>query len=213
MDDTSSSISASRRLIYVPILHTAEDLGSLRDSVRQASMKKAGRIGWKRKSEIIESIWGETEKAVENLDLPWDRVRIYQDGLPICGRETELVAEIAKTGSRNYRLVLDLINRGATIMGTESLELLMEEYDEAKRSLASKPEKTRQRRPPGDDALLQRRDRFIAERINDTLQTGETGLVFLGMLHSLESWLDPSIEVVYLLNRPEPHRLVSDKED
>ena len=204
MSDTSSPMTATRTLIYVPILHTAEDLGSLRDSVRLASVKKVGRMGWKRKSETIESIWRETEKAVENLDLPWDQVRIYQDGLPVCGRESELVAEIAKTGSRNYRLVLDLINRGAKIIGTESLELLMEEYDEAKRLLDSKPEQGSRRRRPGDDPLLLRRDKFISARINETLQSGETGIVFLGMLHSLKPWLDPSIQVVYLLNRPEP---------
>jgi hypothetical protein len=45
--------------------------------------------------------------------------------------------------------------------------------------------------------LLKRRDQYIARRINDTLLAGETGLIFLGMLHSVRSWLDKDIRVVY----------------
>jgi hypothetical protein len=52
------------------------------------------------------------------------------------------------------------------------------------------------------EALLQRRDQFIAQRINDTLKDGETGILFLGMLHSLERDLQPDVKVIYPLQRP-----------
>jgi len=45
--------------------------------------------------------------------------------------------------------------------------------------------------------LLDRRNRFIAYRINTTLCTGETGILFLGMLHSLENLLNKDINVIY----------------
>jgi hypothetical protein len=50
--------------------------------------------------------------------------------------------------------------------------------------------------------LLKRRDEYIAGRINETLRAGETGLIFLGMFHSLSSWLDKDIRVVYLIHQP-----------
>jgi transcriptional regulator with GAF, ATPase, and Fis domain len=49
---------------------------------------------------------------------------------------------------------------------------------------------------------LKRRDEYIACRINQTHRAGETGLVFLGMLHSLASSLDKGIRVVYLIHPP-----------
>ena len=46
------------------------------------------------------------------------------------------------------------------------------------------------------DSLLQRRDQFIGRRISQTLLAGETGLLFVGMLHSVEPWLDQDIQVI-----------------
>jgi DNA-binding response OmpR family regulator len=40
--------------------------------------------------------------------------------LPVCGRDLEIVAELAKAGSRNHPLLLRLKGRGALLMGTES---------------------------------------------------------------------------------------------
>ena len=85
-------------------------------------------------------------------------------------------------------------------MGTESPELLLEEYNLARETLAA----SGQGKPPGASpqqgavakALLDRRDRYIAERIAQTLQPGDTGVVFLGMLHSLAGRLPPDIKIV-----------------
>jgi hypothetical protein len=91
-------------------------------------------------------------------------------------------------------------------MGTESLELLMEEYalvkriwdipDLLKRSRVEAAQKA------GFDALLKRRDQFIATRINDTLTSGETGILFLGMFHSVGDKLGGDIRVIYPLKQP-----------
>jgi hypothetical protein len=45
-------------------------------------------------------------------------------------------------------------------------------------------------------ALLAQRDQFIARRINDTLKAGETGILFLGLLHAVERYLDRDIRVI-----------------
>ena len=41
----------------------------------------------------------------------------------------------------------------------------------------------------------------MAQRINETLKSGETGILFLGMLHSLEGYLHPDVKVIYPLRR------------
>lgn len=195
----------SRTLFYFPIIHTQADMGALRESVVRDTLEKMGRIGFGRKMAAIERFWTEVEGAIETLALSFEGVRLYQDGLPVCGREAEIVTELARKGNRNHQLLLRLKGRGATIMGTESPDLLVQEYQMAKQSLGARPPRAAgvaaQRRALTDD-LLQRRDRFIAQRINETLKPGETGILFLGMLHSLEGYLHQDIKVIYPLHRP-----------
>lgn len=196
----------SRTLIYIPIIHSQVDMGALSESVRRVTLQKLGQKGWKRKVNLIDRMWTEIEKVIEGLALSYEKVRLYQDGLPVCGREAEIVTELAKAGSPNHRLLLRLKERGATIMGTESSELLVEEYELVKQSLAGggapKAGGIEARKKALGDSLLKRRDRYIADRINGTLRDGETGVLFLGMLHSLGNWLDKDIRVIYPVTRP-----------
>jgi hypothetical protein len=200
-----------RTLIYIPTIHTQADMGALSEPIQYLKVKRLGRKGWERNVNLVDKLWSNIEQAIESWVLPYERVRIYQDGLPVCGREVEIVADLAKADSRNHRLLLRLKEKGATIMGTESAELLVEEYQLAKETFASGMPRVATRgeahRKALKDSLLKRRDQYIACRVNETLRTGETGLIFLGMLHSLGPWLDKGIRVIYpihqLLNRGE----------
>lgn len=194
--------SAGRKLIYIPIIHTQADMGALREHVKKASLTKLGLTGWKRKITLIDKFWTEIEKIIDGLSLPWSRVRIYQDGLPVSGKESQIVAELARSGSRNHALLLRLVNAGAALTGTESLELLLEEYDHVKRTLGVKSRAVPVSEKSTSASILKRRDEFIAKRINETLLPGEVGIVFLGMLHSLEPWLDKDIQLVYPIHSP-----------
>jgi signal transduction histidine kinase len=62
-------------------------------------------------------------------------VRLYQDGLPVCGREEEIVRDLAGSGSQNHQILLELIARGARLTGSESPSLLLEEYELARQLL------------------------------------------------------------------------------
>jgi hypothetical protein len=191
--------AGARRLIHIPIIHTLEDMGNLSEAVQRATASRLGAKAWRQKLRAIDQRWSEIERVVERSGLSFDKVRLYQDGLPVCGREREIVEELAGKGSRNHRLLVRLIEKGAILMGTESSELLREEYENIRQSLS----------PPGRrpvskagtlgtgeaETLLKRRDRFIAARINATLRGGETGILFLGMLHSLQGLLDEDIRV------------------
>jgi hypothetical protein len=100
-------------------------------------------------------------------------------------------------------LLLTLQARGAILMGTESPELLIEEYQLATAAFASGASvRTEVRQKQLRGTLLEKRDRYIAERINGTLLAGETGILFMGMLHEVTRFLDPDILVVHPLRAP-----------
>jgi hypothetical protein len=198
-----------RTLIYIPIIHDQADMGNLRESVRQATLRKLGEKTWRRKVKLVDQIWTEAETIIDNLRLSFDKVRIYQDGLPVCGREIDIVTDLAKAGSRNHRLLLSIMEKGATVMGTESAELLVEEYQLFKSILntrnSKKTPKIDECRKALSESLLERRDRYIADRINTTLREGETGILFLGLLHNLEKRFDKDIKLIF------PMKLTMDK--
>jgi hypothetical protein len=191
-----------RLLVYIPIIHTQADLGSLGESVRQTILRKHGRLAAQRQAELIDKLWDEIARVIWGLGLDFSRVRLYQDGLPVCGRELEIVQDLAGRGSHNHRLLLEMVDRGAALMGTESPELLVEEYELAKQTVSEGPGGAGRRRRTESAILLESRDRFIASRINETLSDGETGVLFLGMLHAPQPYLDPDIRVTYPFRRP-----------
>jgi hypothetical protein len=207
-----------RRLIYIPIIHTETDMGSLGEPIRHAVLQKLGKHSLKRKTAFTSELWNRIEKKLEGMDLSFDKVRLYQDGLPVCGRESEIVSSLAGQGSLNHRILFRLMEKGATLTGTESSELLLKEYTRLKQNparglgLASpvSPASAGRAGTGGDGSsmeessedLLWKRDRYIARRISETLQEGETGILFLGMLHSLEGMLDRDIQVLYPMHRP-----------
>ena len=187
----------SRRLIWVPILHSQADLGSIRDSVANVAKNELGPRVWALHLEAVDELWSEIRRRIVSAGLEFGRVRVYQDGLPVCGYELDIVRELARNGSANCRLVLELVEKGAHLTGTESPALLRQEY-ELIRKAVNEPHARTAGRAAGrhhqeSRQVLQERDRFIAQRIATTLQAGETGLLFLGLLHSLADCLAPDI--------------------
>lgn len=196
----------SRTLLYFPIVHSQSDMGALSESVRKVTLQKLGERVWRQKVNLVKRFWSDAENVLNKLTLPYSQTRIYQDGLPICGKELEIVTELAKKGSPNHQILARLIEKGATVMGTESAELLIEEYHLIKKILETGDVQDaiaiEARQKSASDFLLKKRDEFIAARIDQTLQAGETGLLFLGMLHNPAVHLPGDIKVSYPMNRP-----------
>ena len=196
----SMSGSLLRQLIWVPILHTQADLGSLSESVQQAFVQKLGQAEWDFHQRRIEGMWDEIRRLIGLMTLEYSKVRLYQDGLPVCGQEEKIVRDLAKAGSRNHRLLLEMMEKGALLTGTESPQLLVEEYELARKTLQGVGSGGRSARIARAQQvlgkrLLERRDAFIAERINQTLEPGFTGQVYLGQLHNLAGKLAPDIQL------------------
>ncbi|MFQ5945664.1 MAG: hypothetical protein ACE5NC_05360 [Anaerolineae bacterium] len=189
-----------RTLTYIPIVHSAADMGSEAERIRDAYVERHGKEAWEESREAIASAWEQIEKDILGLDLDFRKVRLYQDGLPVCGREQEIVREIARRGSPNYRLLLDLIAKGATLEGTEDPQLLLEEYRVLKTTAAALGQAEEREAAIRDyeeesRRLLEQRDRFIGRRIAETLKEGETGLLFIGALHRVDQTLPKDIAV------------------
>lgn len=186
--------SSGRMLYHFPIIHTQADMGELSEMISRSTIRKLGQQVWQRQLYLVNRMWDDIEQFCEDLQLPFGRVRLYQDGLPVCGREADIVRELALRGSRNHCLLLRLMEKGGAIMGTESPEFLVEEYNLARQVLSGEANAEK----IDEQELLDRRDRFIASRINSTLLRDEIGILFLGMLHSLAELLDEDIDVIYV---------------
>lgn len=201
-------------LHVIPIVHTAAELGKLCSAIRQPAEVNEDSSATQQRIETIGHFWELLRQAVLNWKIDFNKTRIYQDALPVMDERHQvvlekIVAELAEKGSPNHKMLCWLREQGAQLMGTESAALLREEYALVKQAVTDQVnsvDASGRSSSRADDnhyeVLLEKRDRFIAERIVDTLQQTETGLLFIGMLHSVETFLPDSIVVQYPFGKP-----------
>ncbi len=177
-----------RRLLYIPIIHEEADLGSAGSSLAQSTSTQVGGNRWALHQQTVQSFWEGIERYLDTFGP--DTIRVYQDGLPADGAlGRRIVEEAASRGSRNYRLILALLDRGAQLRATEDAALLLQEHASLRRAEQQQP------CPRQREELLARRDAYIAGRINATLQEGEAGVLFIGAGHHVLSILADDIVV------------------
>jgi hypothetical protein len=185
-------------LIIIPIAHTEADLGSAAVAARRATEQRYGRDSWARKQRLLHEAWDRVEEWARATPIAPGRAFVFQDGLPVCGREAEIVDDLVAKGSRNGQILRLLMDRGAAITGTESPALLIKELE---RLNAAGDQ-------PGTSAaaqqLLGQRDRYIATRIDETLMPGSTGILFVGLSHNVAACLPADVAVKYPLGRGAP---------
>lgn len=187
-----------RKLLYVPIIHMEPDLGSLAPDIDKISGARYGQKRWEEHKKVILHFWHSISDFFDSLDIT--NLKIYQDGLMANGvLGLKIIQEGAKKGSKNHQIVLKLVEKGAEIRQTEEINLLKEEYEYIvklsqsksflERGLTYLQYKMRKGR------LLDERDKFIAKTINQTLQEGETAVLFLGAYHNVLPRLSEDIVV------------------
>jgi hypothetical protein len=194
-----------RELIYVPVIHSEADMGSVAGPHKKGFTDQFGVCVWNEHIQAVDEMWEGISKRLGKLHVEHAKLRIYQDGLPLCGRELDIVRDVAAQGSQNHRLVLSLVQRGASLEGTEDVQLLLEEY-RCIQAIVSEHEVAGKRRKAKllrnkRKVLLRRRDQFIAQRIDKTLQEGETAILFAGMAHQIDKYLPKDIHISYLIFR------------
>lgn len=194
-----------RTLLYIPIVHNKADLGSLGSQLSAEGESKYGASRWQNHLEQVDKSWDEIEKEIYSrlTNIPFGKIKIYQDGLPVAGDiGIKIVKEAAEKGSKNYQIVDHLLSNGAALEIAENKELLLKEYSLLSDiSKADTPEKQ-------VDAylvyqqiaqeLLNSRDNHISNQINTTLNDGETGIAFFGAAHSVIDKLNKDIGIVLI---------------
>jgi hypothetical protein len=189
-----------RTLLLVPIIHTPADMGFAAEAVREIKARMFGPQWTRRYEAEVNRFWDELERRLTQLKVD----RVYNDSLPIGGEAgRDLVAKIAAGGSRNYQLLARLAASGVPLEATEDPRLLREEVSYIERiitatSLLEKEALARQHKQRLCDLIVER-DRYMAQRISESLRDGETGMIFLGASHNIEPFLDKDIAVAHLV--------------
>ncbi|GAB4552524.1 MAG: hypothetical protein Tsb0013_14850 [Phycisphaerales bacterium] len=189
-----------RELSIIPILHTSADMGQLADGLRA----HVGEEAWQRKQRAVDAWWDGIERwAGSQLDDA-QRMTLYQDGLPDDPNAEAIVRDLADQGSRNHVVLARLMDAGAALVGTEDPQLLVREYEIARQttealSAGREPDPRFAQR---SEALLRRRDMYIASRIDDTLGGDRHGVLFIGALHDPARFLPENVTPSYPLGDP-----------
>ena len=192
-----------RTLIYVPIIHSSADMGSLKKELILKSVSRLGENKWQKHSETVNGYWEIIESYFETLDIKNKDVKIYQDGMFVDGEPAiKIINEGIKSGSKNSEIVSKLIGNGAILIKTEDFKMVKDEYDGLQSILKSKNNFQRLflllRYKILKPIFLLRRDKFIAGRIAETLGRNETGILFIGAFHKIVKKLPKDITVVQI---------------
>lgn len=201
-DSSMQDIEPGRKLVYVEILHSSEDMGSLATALEESFISRFGHSAWVNRSQATSKLWETIRERLMALRISPQKMRLYQDGLPLCGHEQGIVRSVARCGGSNYKLLHELMQQGASLEGTEDPVLLMQEYQYLK-ELSQVPEALEafhDSEPGKARELLEKRDAFIAQRISETLLPGEIGVLFIGLKHNVAAKIPHDMEVIYLLD-------------
>ncbi len=183
-----------RHLTIVPVVHSEADLGDLASVLRD----RIGDRAWAARQRVIDTLWQRIATYCESLDA--SNLYLYQDALPASEAAEQIVTELAEDGSANHQVLLDLIERGGVLIGTEDPALLLREYAHAQRAASTAPPDTAYANKAEAMELLSQRDAAIAKRIDETLPPGGRGLLFIGLLHNVHPHLPANIVVTTALN-------------
>ena len=192
-----------RTLIYIPIIHSGADMGSLGKELKRKSISGLGENRWQKHTETVNGYWDSIEYCFETSDFFIKGIKIYQDGMFVDGEMAmKIIDEGIKSGSKNFEIVSKLIGRGCVLIRTEDFKMVKDEYDGLQSVLKSKTNIKKLfllfRYKILKPILLLRRDNFIAGRIAETLDKNETGILFIGAYHNIIKKLPKDITVIEL---------------
>jgi hypothetical protein len=190
-----------RRLIYVPIIHTGPDSGTLAAGIEERAGAVVSSRDWQKHKEVVNLYWQAIASYWESEHVAG--YKIFQDGMPVDGIIAQnIVKDLAAQGSVNHQIIERLLEQGAELVKTENPALLKQEYLLTSALLKKKSlggslvAVLRYRWRKG--RLLRARDRYIIKSIGRNLRDGETGICFLGASHQVLSGLPADIEVITL---------------
>lgn len=203
MEDLYRMLDPKRTLFSFITDPALTDLGLLCRNLLLDRDRRADDQEWSTLAERSDQMWNEIEARLAEIVLDPPTTRVYGEGIPLCGRENSYVKEMADAGSRYHRLLRRLRDEGHRIVGTEAPDLLAESGELARLKMlggrAAEEEAVISGRTMIEHFLLVWRGQFIADRINETLREGESGILFLSRSHSFADRLAEDIRILYPL--------------
>ncbi|MCK9220326.1 MAG: hypothetical protein M0P47_09790 [Bacteroidales bacterium] len=192
-----------RTLIYVPIIHSIADMGSLGKELKRESVCEPVGNKWQKHIDTVNGYWNAIEFYFNNININIKGIKIYQDGMFVDGEMAmKIIDDGIKSGSKNSEIVFNLIDRGAILIKTEDFKMVKDEYDGLQSIIKSKNVISKYiqllRYRVLKPIFLIRRDKFIANRISETLGPNETGVLFIGAYHNIMKRLSRDITVIEL---------------
>lgn len=201
----TEEVRKMRTLYYVPMRHPQEELGTMIGPLQRLERLELGVQGTAMCRMQKEKEFGLVAEKVIQIQtaLECPNLCIYMDGFPAEEPEVEklLYADfVYKKRFPTYLLIDRLIQKGAMLVGTENPELLREEYQyiqELARVVETQelPEDGYDYKRVGQD-ILEKRDEYIAGRIDSTLKDGNAGILFIGAMHQVEKKLPDDIDII-----------------
>jgi hypothetical protein len=167
-----------RRLILYPLVHTKRESGAIigNDDLAYA---------------VANHIYHHTLSLGEDLS----GFKIYADGMPNVNQSLVDLFLRENSYSPTTTIIKMLQHRGATLLGTEDPRILNNLYMLLSRVRQDVPDSaelfTQYRK-----STVGPRDFSIAKRIDSSLQPGETGVLFIGMDHKVENYLNRNIKII-----------------
>jgi hypothetical protein len=191
-----------KTLTIVFMIHTLKELGSLREKVKEAEVRKRGVAGAEEFFGEVEQYWHEVARTVHEtyLGVPdgAKNLCIFIDALPNVHDDIvqKIVADLTDQKIPAYLVSHTLQEAGAKVYGTEDAKLLLEEY-----AIWTKAAQGEKADPWALEDLLLKRDHAIAKRIDEVIPEGGLGLLFIGRAHNVEKELEKlptAFRLVYL---------------
>ena len=175
-----------RRLIWVPMVHTQDELDFEVLSGHEVEAQK---------------LWEKIKAEIKKLNFDPKRVKIFVDGVTK-GEEKRILMEKGPTAeiSRSF------VTLGAMVMATESPDLLADSDEIRTKALIAEDFMTEDKEDFTyyDDSIsiltelkenTRLRDIFMAGQIDLNLHEDEVGFLFVGGAHRVQEYLSPDIKV------------------
>lgn len=190
-----------RSLIYVPIIHSHADLGSLAAAVNTQGVLRLGDEYWLKHKQIVDGLWASIRNYFAYIDVTG--YLIYQDGMVTDGELGQQIVEDGKqAGSKNFELLAQLIDRGAILARTENLRIIKAERDRLVAIIETKSTSKKiiavLKYKLFKNILLRKRDAYIANKIENTLGYNKHAILFIGADHNVKSKLPQDIQIFEL---------------
>ncbi len=193
----------ARILYIVPLIYTNPNAGSMAYVLEERGFALLGTELWGKHQEVVKRFWDSIDRFFSQIEV--FNFKIYHDGLSVDGRAAqELVQQGIINRNHNHILIGNLLARGAMLVRTEDNGLIKQEQKYASKIKLSQSsieiESAVARYRLAQAKLLEQRDKYMARRINGTLKSDDSGILFLSAYHDVISRLDEGINILQLKN-------------